>query len=536
MKSLSRFITFLFVLAIGTFASITAQTSGTAVSQSSTSINDGFIFVEGGSFTMGNNSGNTNEKPAHKVTVNSFYICDHEVTEAEYEAVMWMNPSDYVGDDYPVDSVKWFDALEYCNRLSRNQGLTPCYQNNHGVFTCDWNANGYRLPTEAEWEYAARGGAKSKGYTYSGSKNISIVAWYGDNSGYESHEVKTKKPNELGIYDMNGNVLEWCWDWYGSFGSAAETNPKGKTTSHDKVIRGGSYYDIPSDSTVSARYYADPSGGNPNLGFRVVRNADSIASGKNTTSSTAQTTTKTKGMVLVKGGSFAMGSNTDEYNEQRIHDITVSSFYMCDHEVTQAEFASVIGTFPSRFEGDNKPVEQVSWFDALEYCNMLSIKEGLTPCYSYDGTVKCDWNANGYRLPTEAEWEYAARGGSKNRGYTYSGSNRPETVAWYNENSNEETHDVKTKQPNALGIYDLSGNVGEWCWDWYDYYYPQYYEGAKSTNPHGPDSASSHNKSRIYRGAFWCGDANYCRVSARLFHAPDYVDASIGFRVVRNAE
>ena len=535
MKSLSRFIALLFVIEIGIFASVTAQTSRTAASQSTASINDGFIFVEGGTFSMGNNSSNKNEKPAHKVTVSSFYICDHEVTQAEYASIMWMNPSDNIGDNLPVDSVKYYDALEYCNKLSRIKGLTPCYQNNHGKYTCDWNANGYRLPTEAEWEYAAKGGAKSKGYTYSGSNKIGTVAWYGENSGYESHEVKTKQPNELKLYDMNGNVLEWCWDVYGSFGSAAETNPKGKTSGHDNVVRGGSYYDIPSDTSVSARYYADPSGGAPNLGFRVVRNNSSSTSGKSTTSSSSQTMTKTKGMVLVKGGSFAMGSNTDEYNEQRIHDITVSSFYMCDHEVTQAEFADVIGTFPSRFEGSNKPVEQVSWFDALEYCNLLSKKEGLTPCYSFDGTVKCNWNANGYRLPTEAEWEYAARGGSKSKKYTYSGSNNVGTVAWYNDNSKEETHDVKTKQPNELGIYDLSGNVGEWCWDWYDYYYPKYYEGSKSTNPHGPDSAS-YNKSRIYRGAFWCGDSNYCRVSARLFHAPDYVDASIGFRVVRKAE
>ena len=534
MKSLSRFITILFVIEIGIFASVTAQTSRTAASQSSTSINDDFIFVEGGTFTMGNNSSNKNEKPAHKVTVSSFYICDHEVTQAEYASVMWMNPSNNVGDNLPVENVKWYDAIEYCNRLSRSKGLTPCYQNTHGVFTCDWTANGYRLPTEAEWEYAARGGAKSRGYTYCGSNKISTVAWYSENSDYMSHEVKTKQPNELKLYDMNGNLFEWCWDIYGSYGSSTETNPKGKTDGYNYVIRGGSYYDIPSDTTVSARYYQDPSGGGDNLGFRVVRNA--VQSGKNSTSSVTQTTTKTKGMVFVKGGTFAMGSNTDEYNEQRIHDITVSSFYMCDHEVTQAEFAAVIGTYPSLFEGSNKPVEQVSWFDAVEYCNMLSKKEGLTPCYSYDGAVKCDWNANGYRLPTEAEWEYAARGGSKSRGYKYSGSNRIETVAWYNGNSNEETHDVKTKQSNELGIYDLSGNVGEWCWDWYDYYYPSYYEGSKSTNPHGPDSPLSYNDSRMNRGAFWCGDADYCRVSARLFNGPDEVRASVGFRVVRKAE
>ncbi|MDR2923307.1 MAG: formylglycine-generating enzyme family protein, partial [Treponema sp.] len=192
-----------------------------------------FVRVEGGTFQMGSNSGNDDEKPVHTVTVKSFSIGKYEVTQKEWYEVMGSNPSYFKGDNRPVECVSWYDAVEYCNKRSEKEGLTPAYtidksgkdpNNTNGDDDIKWlvrrnrNANGYRLPTEAEWEYAARGGNGSPGnYTYSGSNTAGEVAWYSSNSGGSTHDVGTRAANNLGIHDMSGNVYEWCWDWYGSY-------------------------------------------------------------------------------------------------------------------------------------------------------------------------------------------------------------------------------------------------------------------------------------------------------------------------------
>ncbi|MBP7564356.1 MAG: formylglycine-generating enzyme family protein, partial [Candidatus Cloacimonetes bacterium] len=147
--------------------------------------------------------------------------------------------------------------------------------------------------------------------------------------------------------------------------------------------------------------------------------------------------------VLVKGGTFKMGSTNGDSDEKPVHSVTVSSFYIGKYEVTQAEWEAVMGYNPSSFKGDNRPVEQITWYQTIEFCNKLSQKEGLTPAYTINGTsVSCNWQANGYRLPTEAEWEFAARGGNLSKGYTYSASNNLDAVGWYDSNSGNETHDV----------------------------------------------------------------------------------------------
>ncbi|MDR1277211.1 MAG: SUMF1/EgtB/PvdO family nonheme iron enzyme, partial [Treponema sp.] len=170
-------------------------------------------------------------------------------------------------------------------------------------------------------------------------------------------------------------------------------------------------------------------------------------------------------MVLVEGGTFQMGSTNGQDWEKPVHAVTVKSFYMGKYEITQKEWAAVMGSNPSGSKGDTLPMEQVSWNEAIEYCNRLSLREGLTPAYRGSGNaITCDFNATGYRLPTEAEWEYAAKGGNKDHiSYEYSGGNSVDGVAWYRENSGKTTHPVGTKQPNSLGLYDMSGNVGEWC-------------------------------------------------------------------------
>ncbi len=259
----------------------------------------GFVFVKGGTFSMGGTQ--ANEKPVHDVTLSSFYMSDHELTQGEYQAVMGSNPSYFsskpaneeVQSNRPVENLSWFDAIYFCNKYSESAGLTPCYSldgntdvsswnytphsgnNISGTITCDWTANGYRLPTEAEWEYAAKGGNKSKGYTYSGSNSIENVAWYKSNSGSKTHEVKKKAANELGLYDMSGNVTEWCWDWYSSsYSSDSVTNPRGPSSGFNRVYRGGGSYQAATDCRAANRICNNPYSRSDGLGFRIVCSAE----------------------------------------------------------------------------------------------------------------------------------------------------------------------------------------------------------------------------------------------------------------------
>lgn len=211
------------------------------------------IRVEAGTFQMGSTSGHPDEQPVHSVTLSSdYYIGETEVTQELWTAVMGDNPSNFTTDSQlPVEKVSWNDCQTFITKLNSLTGAT------------------FRLPTEAEWEFAARGGNKSQGYTYSGSNTIGNVAWYTDNSSSKTHVVKTKSPNELGIYDMSGNVWEWCQDWYGSYSSAAVTDPQGASSGSYRVRRGGSWNYIATDCRCSYRSGYTPANTFNNLGLRL---------------------------------------------------------------------------------------------------------------------------------------------------------------------------------------------------------------------------------------------------------------------------
>lgn len=212
-----------------------------------------------------------------EVAVGSFEIGKYPVTQELYESVRGINPSEFKGKKLPVESVSWYDAIEFCNDLSCKDGLKPCYSIGlNSQIKCDFTANGYRLPTKAEWEFAARGGNKSKGYVYAGSNDIDEVAWYESNSNGQTHIVGQKKPNELGLYDMSGNVNEWCWDWliYNDRFHSIENDIDSRSRQDGKVhyVRGGSCFDPPAE--VKARFCRDPAEFNKsNVGFRLVRSA-----------------------------------------------------------------------------------------------------------------------------------------------------------------------------------------------------------------------------------------------------------------------
>lgn len=240
---------------------------------------DAMIRVEGGSFLMGKElnlrPGGDETKPVHQVAVRSFQIGKYEVTFDEYDAycqyVGRKKPSDnsWGRGQRPVINVTWYDAVDYCNWRSRQEGLTPAYQGIGKDTVCDFSVNGYRLPTEAEWEYAARGGLKSGGFYYSGSNNPDDVAWW--NGEIRSRPVGQKKANELGLYDMSGNVWEWCWDRYGRYPDTAAVNPAGPSAGNYRVMRGGCWDG--SRVLVFWRFPGIPSDDEYNLGFRLARTA-----------------------------------------------------------------------------------------------------------------------------------------------------------------------------------------------------------------------------------------------------------------------
>ena len=220
-----------------------------------------FVYVAPGTFQMGSNNGGADEKPVHAVTISKgYWIGKYEVTQDEYQAIIGSNPSTSIGGRKPVQNVRWNDAVSFCQKLTERERAAGRLPSGYE----------YQLPTEAQWEFAARGGSASKSYMYSGGDNLDSVGWYEPNSSSVTHEVGTKSPNEKGIHDMSGNVWEWCRDWKGEYSGDSVVDPAGPASGSDRVRRGGCWRNIPAYCRVAGRYGSSPDSGGARLGFRVV--------------------------------------------------------------------------------------------------------------------------------------------------------------------------------------------------------------------------------------------------------------------------
>ena len=507
-------------------------------------LEEDMVIIQGGCFDMGDTfgDGEDNEKPVHEVCVDDFSMGKYEVTQGQWQEIMGKNPSRFQqGDNYPVENVSWDEVQEFIKILNEKTGKN------------------YRLPIEAEWEYAARGGGKE--IKYAGTSNEEELYRYANfcdkncenkrktdsqNDGFRNTApVGRYKPNGLGLYDMSGNVWEWCQDWYAGdyYKKSPVKNPEGPDTGSNRVTRGGSWNSYATRYCRSSyRNDYDPSYENSRLGFRLVlpqvisegqrevetkQSPEALrgeglkvqgkgeAQGEKPAAKSPVKETLKMEFVDIPSGEFFMGSpesdkvkDNDETPQHKV--IIENGFSLQKTEVTQGQWMAVMGSNPSYFNecGDDCPVENVSWDEGQEFIRRLNEKTGMK-----------------YRLPTEAEWEYAARAGSTTRYPCGDDEGCLDDIAWYDANSGGKTHPVGQKQPNAWGLYDMSGNVWEWCRDWYA---SDYYKKSPVKNPEGPETGSA----RVFRGGCRGSNAGDCRSSYRFHHNPSYEDIALGFRLV----
>ena len=498
--------------------------------------------IEAGTFTMGAPDDEVGHKDfqlnesRHKVTLTqAYYIGVFECTQKQWELVT-SRPVDSVwkNDCLPVERVSYGDIRgispeagggwpgklhevddnSFMGRLRRRTGLE------------------FDLPTEAQWEYACRAGTATafnsgKNLSYPGDSALDILGRYYENQGQEfTHKGKvgSYSPNAWGLYDMHGNLGEWCLDWLDSnYGEGGEhgsgvpsvTDPVGPRTGHDRVCRGGSSRSHPENCRSAAREATSPSM-NVETGFRIVCLL-SKQSDINLFFNGAKMTLKP-----VAAGEFTNTELNKAFSLR--HD-----YWIGETEVTQSQYEAVMKTNPSENKDSGFPVEQVSWNDARMFCEKLN-----EACSEY--------LPSGYRidLPTEAQWEFAARGGVKSSGFQYSGGDDIDKVAWHCGNSGSRSmdemspdmeqlttngcssHVVRRKEANELALHDMSGNVWEWCRDVFD--------GAWRHDPESLEGMRG-GSFRVRRGGSWNFDAGYCRPSVRGLIYPSYRGPATGFRV-----
>ncbi|MDJ0517348.1 MAG: SUMF1/EgtB/PvdO family nonheme iron enzyme [Trichodesmium sp. MO_231.B1] len=532
------------------------------------------VSIPGGSFIMGSPENEVRrldtESPQHKVTLQPFYISKYPITQEQYQAITGKNPSRFRGKNRPVETVKWGEATKFCERLSEKTGKT------------------YRLPSESQWEYACRAGTTTP--FYFGETITTDLANYNNHYTYasapkgiyrqETTDVGSFLPNSFGLYDMHGNVWEWCQDiWHDNY-EGAPTDGSAWLDSNDKkelyrLLRGGSWYLYPYYSRSAARNCNDRTGFlNYIIGFRIICSAiPTLTLGDKSASNIQQKqqpiilpstkpepiitpqpklslktfsfeviTVNHRGeeinrvpkqaefftedlgggvileMVSIPGGSFIMGSPENEPQrldtESPQHQVTLQPFYMSKYPITQDQYLAIMGKNPSGLKGKNRPVEAVRWHHATDFCQQLSQKKGKI-----------------YRLPSESQWEYACRAGTTTPFYfgetittdlvNYSGNynygNAPKGIY------RKQTTDVGSFPANAFGLYDMHGNVWEWCQDiWHDNY-------EDAPNDGSAWETEGDLQIRVLRGGSWNCDPRWCRSADRSY---DHYYYYRGFRVV----
>jgi len=496
--------------------------------------------IPAGEFTMGSPKseiGRVGNETRHRVKlVKSFYLGHTEVTQQQYETVMGRNPSRFTDPDHPVERVSWDDAVEFCRRLSQMAAEQAA-------------GNVYYLPTEAEWEYACRAGTTSVYSFGNDAQELGEHAWFAENSNRTTQPVGRKKPNAWVLYDMHGNVREWCQDWYGEYPSDNNGSREfvGPSSGSYRVNRGGSWYFNAGDLRSALRAGTQPTSRNNFLGFRVLRrSAEQHAADKprimnvatvkqNLTPaqlSVGDPIVNSVGMVLapIPSGRFLMGSSDLEVSRggnRAIpqHAVLITKpFYLGVTEVTQEQYQKVMGErlarktsrFFSLRNGPNNPVGDVSWDNAVEFCRRLN---ELTAEQAA---------GNVYRLPTEAEWEYACRAGTTTAYSFGDDRSRLGEYAWHetpNGRSRTAGYPVGQKKPNPWGLFGMHGNKSEWCQDWQGDYPDE-----AVTDPTGPASGTF----RVIRGgnvsSFRRSDKD---VSYRSAYRHSGWFSGVGFRVLR---
>ena len=493
------------------------------------------VSIPAGSFTMGDAS----YKSAHKVTITKpFHLGKYEVTQEQWKAVMGDNPSRFKSPRNPVESVSWDDCQQFLIKLNAKAG------GQGGKFV---------LPTEAQWEYACRAGSTGKFCFGDDEARLGDYAWCSSSSDDKPHSVGEKKPNAFGLYDMHGNVWEWCQDWYGKYDVKAVDDPIGPTTGSGHVIRGGGWDIYAGDCRSADRGAFTPGYRFRDLGFRVSRvPVDTVAetsppdsavslkvqpispgttvqatdrnavlpdqSKKPSEPSKELTVDLDKGvtleLVLIPAGEFLMGSSEsdrDADREKPQHKVRITKpFYLGKYLVTQEQWKAVMGDNPSEFKGPKNPVEQVRWDDCQKFLLKLNAKTG--------------GQGGKFVLPTEAQWEYACREGSTGKFCFGDDEKQLGEYAWYRYNSGDKTHGVGEKKPNAWGLYDMHGNVWEWCADWYGAY------GAEAADdPSGPTTGPY----RVSRGGSWFDVGRFCQSAFRNYFGPGFRYNFLGLRVAR---
>jgi sulfatase modifying factor 1 len=644
-----------------------------------------FTPIPGGTFQMGNLTGDADITNAGTVavTLSPYSMAVGATTKAQWDAIRaWGSTKGYtdlaIGEgkaaDHPVQRVSWYDALKWANAASEKDGLAPCYKvggtvvrtGTSDTVSCDWSANGYRLPTEAEWEVAARGGLSGKRFPWGDTISHSQANYKANpadaydlsasvNDHHPAHKsglapytnaVGSFAANGYGLYDMAGNVWQWCWDRFEA-PYAGGVDPRGGATGWFRVFRGGLWYYNASMARSAGRYGDQPAFGNNSLGFRLVRGrvagsgdwAESVlgavdtvppvlsvggtvnvtamsASGAAVTLSGASATDNIGTPVLTyspaSGSTFPVGTTTvtvtatdsvgnkatstfkvtvappaanisgaggtlvpipsgtyqmgnligdSDITDAGTVTVTLSPYYMAVHPTTKAQWDTVrtwaaANGYTDLAAGGGKsadhPVQTVKWYDVVKWANAASEKEGLTPCYKVAGSivrtgtsnaVTCDWTANGYRLPTEAEWEVAARGGLSGKRFpwgdtiSHSQANYRSSTSYvydlsgsvndchptYKTGAMPYTSPAGSFAANGYGLYDMAGNVFQWCWDCYGTPY------AGGTDPRGISTGSN----RVLRGGYWGSSANLARSAYRHYNTPSVANDYRGFRLAR---